>query len=229
MKITVNVILSVLAVFSLCVISYVRLGIGFPIWHSENYQNYNIVLENLSYSYLAGVIVYILTLVLPEWWESKRLKPIVDNKIAHLALLFNKQLFGFGTPPDEKYKTELYHVDCTNIEECLSVLDNADWNKENEVVKNIPNNKLYQTYKQDLDAIVLEIGDIIQTYKTQLSQNDIQHLENIRQNDLITYISVLYSGNVTIPEGGHKFIVEGHKELLEELNMILKDRNIKLD
>lgn len=225
MKSFTNFMLAILTVFSLCIISYVRLGIGFPIWHSDNYQNYNIVFENLSYSYLAGILVYLLTLVLPALWESYRLKPIVNKKIGHLAELFNKQLFGFGTPEGEEGS---YQIDCTKIEECLSIMDKADWNAVNPVVNNIPNNKMYQTYKQDLDAIVLEIADILQTYKDQLSKDDIQHLENIRQADIITYMNVFYSANVVFPKDGHKFIVEGHKKLLVEYNKLLQDREIKL-
>ena len=225
MKNVINVILAISTVFSLCIISYVRLGIGFPIWHSDNYQNYNIVFENLSYSYLAGILVYLLTLVLPALWESYRLKPIINKKIGHLAELFNKQLLGFGIPEG---KEGFYQFDSTKIEECLSIMDKADWNAANPVVNNIPNNKLYQTYKQDLDAIILEIADILQTYKDQLSQDDIQHLENIRQADIITYMNVFYSANVVFSKEGQKFVVEGHKKLLEEYNKLLQDRKITL-
>lgn len=229
MKRVFNIILLIITVICLCVIAYVRLGIGFPIWHTDNYQNYNLVIENLSYSYIAGVFVYLLTLVLPDWWESRRLRPIVDKKIAHIAVLFNKQLLGFGTPQSETHKDGLYQIDCTKIEECLDVMDKADWNAANPVVNNILNNKLYQTYKHDLDAIILAITDILLTYKSQLSQDDIMHLENIRQTDLVTYINVLYSANAVFPPDGHKFIVEKHKILLEEYVSILKDRNILLD
>lgn len=218
----------VLTFFSLCIISYVRLGIGFPIWHSENYQNYNIVFENLSYSYIAGVVVYALTIVFPDWFEARRIKPIVDMKIAHLAELFNKQLWGFGTNLENAQQGGFYKIDCTNIDECLSMMNHSNWNAPNQVV-NTPRNRLYETFKQDIDTILLEIADILQTYMAHLSQSDIQHFENIRQNDYITQLDVLYSGNVIFPAGGQKFIVDGHKKVLEEYNAILNDRIISLE
>lgn len=227
MKTIVNVIVLVLTFFSLCIIAYARLGIGYPIWHSENYQNYNLVFENLSYSYIAGVVVYVLTIVFPDFIEARRIKPIVDMKIAHLAELFNHQLWGFGTNSGNAQQGGLFQPDCTNIDECISVMNQSNWNSVNPSV-NTPRNRLYETFKQDLDTILLEIADILQTYMAHLSQSDIQHLENIRQNNYITLLNVLYTGNATFSAGGQKPIVDGHKKVLEEYNAILKDRKISV-
>jgi hypothetical protein len=228
MKTIVNVIVLVLTSFCLCIIAYVRLGIGFPVWHSENYQNYNIVFENLSYSYIAGVVVYVLTIVFPDFQEGRRIKPIVDMKIAHLAELFNKQLWGFGTSTGNAQQGGFYQPDCTNIDECISLMNQSNWNTVNPIV-NTPRNRLYETFKQDLDTILLEIADILQAYKAHLSQSDIQHLENIRQNNYITLLNVLYTGNATFPTGSQKPIVDGHKKVLEEYNAILKERKILMN
>ena len=228
MKTLFNITLLVFTFLCLCIIAYVRLGIGFPIWHTENFQNFNIVIENLSYSFIAGVFVYLLTIVLPDWWEARRLKPIVDNKIIYLSVLFNKQLWGFNSQTNSAQKDNCEVIDCTKIEESLSMLRNADWNEKNPTV-NIQSNKFYQTYKLDWDAIILEITDILQTYKNQLSQNDIQHLENIRQADFLTKLNILYAFNAVFPQGGQDFIVEGHRKALEEYVAILKDRKVSLD
>ena len=229
MKCIFNFILFVVFIFSLCIIFYVRLGVGFPIWHAENYQNFNIVIENLSYSFIAGVIVYLLTIVLPDWWEARRLKPIVDMKIAYLSVLFNRQIWGIGAQTNHSPLEDEDNIDCTKIDQCIAIMDKADWNAPNPTVSKRFNNKVYQTYKQELDIILQEIADILQTYKSQLTQSDIKHLENIRQNNLIPKLVVLYDFDANFPPKGHDFIIKGHREILEEYNQILRDRKIILN
>lgn len=81
MKNIANIILVILTVISVYVIIYVGLGIGWSIGTSDNYERINKVLENLSYSYLAGCIFYILTSTVPNYYKRRKLKPTIQSKL----------------------------------------------------------------------------------------------------------------------------------------------------
>ena len=76
-----KILLIVLTAISVYVILYVGLGIGYPIGVSDNYEQINEVLENLSYSYLAGCIFYILTVTIPAKVRRHRLDSVLHSKI----------------------------------------------------------------------------------------------------------------------------------------------------
>lgn len=81
MKFIANFILILLTIISVYVIVYVGLGIGCPIGVSDNYERINKVLENLSYSYLAGCIFYIFTVTIPSKVRRHKLNSVLKNKI----------------------------------------------------------------------------------------------------------------------------------------------------
>lgn len=84
MKNIANIILILLTAISTYVIIYVGLGIGWPIGTSDNYERINKVLENLSYSYLAGCLFYLLTTEYSYWNRKQRLKPVMKSKCTRL-------------------------------------------------------------------------------------------------------------------------------------------------
>ncbi|MBR4325862.1 MAG: hypothetical protein IKP73_10095 [Bacteroidales bacterium] len=65
-------------------ILYVKLGLGIPIYACENAESINDVLLNLSYSYLAGCIFYILTSYLPMYHKRKKMRIIIDSKLKQI-------------------------------------------------------------------------------------------------------------------------------------------------
>ena len=77
-----NLILVILTVISFYVILYVGLGFGWPVGTSENYERINKVLENLSYSYLAGCIFYVLTVSVPYRLRRHKLDKVLHSKIS---------------------------------------------------------------------------------------------------------------------------------------------------
>lgn len=81
MKNIAKILLIVLTAISVYVILYVGLGIGYPIGVSDNYEQINEVLENLSYSYLAGCIFYILTVTIPAKVRRHKLDSVLHSKI----------------------------------------------------------------------------------------------------------------------------------------------------
>lgn len=80
MKLLTNIILGGLAIFSICMLFF-RCGVIPPIFgDAVNADARNEVMLNLSYSYLAGSIFYILVSWLPYRIRSKKMRPFIEEK-----------------------------------------------------------------------------------------------------------------------------------------------------
>ena len=80
----IKILLWVLVLLCCKVILFVGLGIGEPWGTCQNYEKVNNVLLNLSYSYLAGCIFYILTVALPHWNKSRKVQVIIKEKLSRI-------------------------------------------------------------------------------------------------------------------------------------------------
>ena len=77
----VNACLVILSLLCLYAIVTIKLGWFWTIGVAKNYVQINEIIINLSYSYIAGIVVYLLTIVLPVYFEKKRLRPVINEKI----------------------------------------------------------------------------------------------------------------------------------------------------
>jgi len=77
-------IITFLALGSIYVICRVNLGWLWFIGYSERANNINKVLENLSYSYLAGCIFYVLTSTVPTMLRTRKIRPLIHEYISNI-------------------------------------------------------------------------------------------------------------------------------------------------
>lgn len=202
--------LTFLAVCCFYAIGNIVLGWFWSIGTVENSNAINSIILNLSYSYIAGFIVYILTVILPISWENFRLRPIIKDRIDDIGIMLANMLVGFP------YEDEFLHVDIANVEKCKEILSNADWNTENSLwIYPKGKNKLYQTFMADFEKIQREIEKLIITYKPQLTTEQIVYLEAIKNTRFMSLLSVLVSANVIIPEHGADKIINEYIEVLK--------------
>ena len=64
----------------------------------------------MSYSYIAGIIVYILTVMLPVIWENYRLQPILKEQVKSIGIMLANMLVGFP------YEEDYLKIDISDIE-----------------------------------------------------------------------------------------------------------------
>ena len=77
-------LLYICGVFSFCAILF-RLGIIPPIFgYADNYQQINEVIMNISYSYLAGLIFYLLNECLPSYYRENKAMSMIAPKLQTL-------------------------------------------------------------------------------------------------------------------------------------------------
>lgn len=80
MKRLLTTILVILFAGSVYAVLNIGLGCLWTIGVSDNADKINQVLLNLSYSYLAGCIFYLLVTFLPERFRKRKTQSIVSNK-----------------------------------------------------------------------------------------------------------------------------------------------------
>lgn len=114
MKMNLNIFIYLIGSISLfCIIS-----INFElIQFSSTYKPINCILLNLSYGYITGLIIYILTVVIPFYKKRKLYLPILNKSIDDLICASNSHyiLIEFDTLWKELKNHSLYG---TNISEC---------------------------------------------------------------------------------------------------------------
>lgn len=79
-----NILLFVISMLSIYAILYIGLGYLWPIGESKNAEKINMVLLNLSYSFLAGGIFYIFTSSLPHYSIKKQLRKPIEKRLRQL-------------------------------------------------------------------------------------------------------------------------------------------------
>ena len=69
-----------IALACLYAILQIKLDFAFWIGNSERADAYNEILTNLSYSYLAGFIFFLLTVTLPHWKMKTKVRKALEGK-----------------------------------------------------------------------------------------------------------------------------------------------------
>lgn len=212
----INGCLVILTLLCLYAIANIKLGCFWSIGIAENYVEINEIIINLSYSYIAGIVVYLLTIVLPVYFEKKRLQPIINEKIGDIGIMLTNMMVGFPAA------TAINSPDISDIDGCKKLLKSADWNTNNLLPIYGRNNKLCQTFYFDFENIQTEIANFILCYKPQLTTTQLLYLEKIRNASFMSSLSVLIKANCVFPKGGADFIVD---EFAEKLKIYAKLKN----
>lgn len=167
----------------------------------ENPNGWNRIFLGLSYGYITGLIIYIFTVWLPTYQEKKRLQPIINDFILNLGVRISNILTGLY-PSDEE-------VDIDQIDRCKQVLSDTIWNNKNPLPiyrKDVC--QYYQAFYYDYKDIQDYINNFIICYKAQLSSKQILLLEQIKNAEFMSTLSVFVQVGVVFPPDGGDFIVQ---------------------
>ena len=76
-----NILLIIITIVCIYAIGYIGLDWFVPLGSAYNPERINTVLINLSYSYIAGLIFYILTTSLPRYVFSHKIRKPLQSKV----------------------------------------------------------------------------------------------------------------------------------------------------
>lgn len=196
--------------------------ISIPVnWSQESCNNLNQLYINLTYSFLAGYVFYLLTIYFPRKTEKKRLQPVIIKKTKAIKNELENVLLEFSRGTGINY---------TEIENARKVLMSKNW------TDNMP---MYQKlYNANISyiAFIGEVGKIIQKNVVELIQS-YQRFMTTEQICLLEELSNLYIFSLAqrfskMPisledENGKKSLVDFFIKALEKMKEIEDSFDIK--
>jgi hypothetical protein len=196
----------ILTLICLYIILCVGLGWFWTIGYSDNSENINQVLINLSYSYIAGLIFYFLISFLPYRLKIEKLKPAITFKIDSLY----KQIKACAQSFDTKENTDI--IEKTTLDELKIVLDKNgmyDNSFQAREVGYIMNNFqfLNSTRNNAFDIIDSLLG-----YKEFMKMEQVVEIEKIRDSDFFRLVKTYED----TPIAKHYYSSSEFKEALAE-------------
>lgn len=137
-------------------------------------DNINRLYLNLSYSYVAGYIIYLLTIYFPKKFEKKRLQPIFKQKIHDIKNGFNCILLEFSR------NTEIKNG-YMEIENARKVLMSKNWTDIMPMYQNLYRaNISYISFISEEGKIMKkQINDFIQSYQSFITAKQLCLLEEL--------------------------------------------------
>lgn len=206
----IKCIIGLIGVVCIYAIIQINLGYFWSIGAFENAEQLNSIIINLSYSYIAGLIVYIFTVEIPTIIHNKKIKPIINQNIENIGVSFHNLLVGF-TKEDESL-----NIDVSDISNCKKILTNVDWNTKNELpIYPSEGNKLYQTFYYDYKNIQNEITRILQIYKSDLTTEQLLLLEDLTDMKHVQVLGVIIAAKYKMNNEAGNAIANEFAEKLE--------------
>lgn len=210
MKYFTNTILILLTFISVYVIVYVGLGIGIPLGVSDNYVRINKVLENLSYSYLAGCIFYILTVTIPMHVRRRKLNSVLKSKIGVIVgkLADSKQCVRTA----QEFQSNRFLTDA----EFLSRIENTSFITPSSMAFFYGNN--IGSYLNSQKKEILDLVADLQRHSDLLSDKELKalaELTNCRYFDLLKIAGNPITDNPQIRRSTGEMLLEAERIIKE--------------
>ena len=97
------------------------MGLFWSVGKVENPDSANIIVENISYSYIAAYVFYLLTVGIPKVTRRYKLKPIIQENVRNIGTKeIRSVLLEFGRETGIK-------VDYHDVEHTADVLNSKNW------------------------------------------------------------------------------------------------------
>lgn len=180
-------------------VSFLILNVG---WEQSLCDKINSVYVNLSYSFIAGYIFYILTIYVPQRINYKKIQPVLIKKVQLLKSSFRNVLLEFSRGVNVS--------DFMEIESARQVLLSKDWTSYIPMFQ-----LLYKANMSYIEYINIEgknikqqVLDFIQTYKQFLTTEQICALEELSSMHIFRIASQFSQMNINLQPGINSLIDE---------------------
>lgn len=162
---------------SIYIILCVGLGWFWTVGSSINSDKINQILINLSYSYIAGFIFYVLVSYLPYTLKVQKIKPAIKLKTNNLSIQINACIQTFATEENRNFIESITKEQLRETVNRNEMYNNSFYANEISYVMN--NLKFLNSTKGN----VFEIIDSLLGYKEYMKSEQILYLEKIRDSE----------------------------------------------
>ena len=192
----------------------------------------NNIALGFSYSYIAGLILYFFTVVLPDYLKRLKFQAVIKEKIKGLGTLLHNMIVPF---------TSVDSPVCLNESDNITaMMKSKDWNAPT-IIPLYPGNPSYlEAFYSDCESLHEEINQIIADYKHLMDTDTILMLEELRSASVfgLVEIGIRAGGDISIyvrdaiseqfpKEVVEKYILLANKYHIEDIMWLRKatDKN----
>lgn len=222
-----NIILMILLLFSLWIVLAVQLHC-LPlvnICFSEIQEHdINTLLLTLSYSYIAALIFYIVTCVLPSKRRKDILAPIINRKIQRIGRCIHDILLEFSRKTD-------YGHDVHNTTNTDALIRSKDWFAIVPMINEVQ--KVPVTYLRLMrecgENMKSQISDLIIKYHAEMTASQLVELENLSDASFFNTIDFICTiPGTSISESGYNSLIGDFIKLQKQYLKVEKEFGISL-
>lgn len=158
----------------------------------------------LSYSYIAALLFYVLTNVLPAKQRKDKLDSVIKRRVKGLGRCVHDILLEFS-------RGTIYKADVHNTSDTEAILHTKDWMAEIPMIRKYHNRRV--TYLQWMNAagnnLKSQISNIIMKYHGDMTADQLVELENLSDASFFNTIEFISSlPNTSIADSGYKSLIK---------------------
>ena len=220
------IIIAILALFSfwaILAIQFHLIPLMATCMSDKTVSAVNKFLLTLSYSYIAALIFYIVTYVLPSKQRKYKLESIINRKVLNISRCIRDILLEF-------YRDTDYELDIRDTTNTEAILKSKDW------FSIVPFIHQYQkvpiTYLGYLERCCAnmksQISDLIIKYHTEMTAEQLVELENLSDSPFLKTINFICSmPNSSIADSGYASLIREFREMQEQYLKVEKEFGIE--
>lgn len=178
----IGLLLSAWAIFSIEIAWIPKISIGAD---DATVTGINKVFLALSYSYVAGVIIYWFTVKFPGFLHKRKQAPIVKQNIDNIGNCLNNLLIEFCVMDRQNIK----NPNLDDLEDCKNLLMNNDWS-QNSVTPMNAGKRLLEVFKTDYQSMQSFIDIFMNDYSDVMSTRQLLLIEKIRHSSLGSFLTI---------------------------------------
>lgn len=176
----IGLLLSGWAIFSIEITCIPRI----PIEASEaTVAGMNKVFLALSYSYVAGVIIYWFTVVFPGFLHKRKMAPIVAENIDNIGAYLYNMLIKFCAVDKQMPR----NPKLDDLEDCKDLLVNNSWSQFNQIPPRI-GARIHEVIISDFKEMQEFIDTFVNDYSDVMSTRQLLLIEKIRHSSLGSFL-----------------------------------------
>lgn len=173
-------------------------------WSQDRCDNLNQLFINLTYSFLAGYVFYLLTIYYPQRKEKKRIQPVIQQKVLNIRKALSDILLEFSRNTD-------IHQDFLEIENAKKVLMSKNWTDKMPMFQYLYKAQIsYLAYIGEVgNKIQKDVIDLIQSYQRYMTTEQVCLLEGLSSMQIFALANQFKQMNISLEDKNGKESIVG--------------------
>lgn len=221
-KYIVLLILTLLSLWAILAIQFSQLPVVNTSYENNTVTSLNTALLTLSYSYIAALVFYLVTIEIPAVQRKIKLKSIIKRRVAEISSGLRDILLEFSRGTKLGFDVH----DTTNTK---AILQSKDW------MTMVPHIQMYRnltiTYLRYMNAVgdnmKSQISNLIARYHSELTPSQLVELENLSDAQFLHQIEFLNSiANIQMSNEGRDSLIDDFIEMQKQYVRVEKEFGI---